>query len=53
MIICYERNQNGSYTFYGYLKTTYYDYTLTQCKAKHKQAIRASGYTGSVTFVRL
>lgn len=53
MIICFEKNSNGSYTFYGYLKTTYYDYTLTQCKAKHKQAIRASGYTGSVTFVRL
>lgn len=53
MIICFEKNANGSYTFYGYLKTTYYDYTLTQCKAKHKQAIRASGYTGLVTFVRL
>ena len=53
MIICFERNQNGSYTFYGYLKNTYYGYTFAQCKALQRKAIRDSGYTDSITFVRL
>ena len=53
MIICFEKNANGSYTFYGYLKNTYYGYTLAQCKAMQKKQIRESGYSGLVTFVRL
>lgn len=53
MIICYERHYNGSYTFHGLSKNTYYGYTLTQCKALQRQAIRNSGYTGSITFSRL
>ena len=53
MIICFERNHNGSYTFHGPFKTTYYQYTLAQCKAMQRQAIRASGYAGSITFTRL
>lgn len=53
MIICFEKNSNGSYTFYGCMKNTYYGYTLTQCKVMQKKRIRESGYTGLITFVRL
>ena len=53
MIVCFEKNSNGSYTFYGCMKNTYYGYTFAQCKALHRKAIRDSGYTGLITFVRL
>ena len=53
MIICFEKNSNGSYTFHGCMKNTYYGYTFAQCKALQRKAIRDSGYTGSITFVRL
>lgn len=53
MIICFEKNSNGSYTFHGYLKNTYYGYPLSKCKAMQKKLIRESGYTGSITFVSL
>lgn len=51
MYIAIEKHQNGSFTFSGYLKRTYYGYTLTECKRKYKQESIETGLNPHTRFV--
>jgi len=51
MYIIIVKNHNGSYTFSGYIKRTYYGYSLAECKKKYKMECKNTGYNGYITFI--
>ena len=51
MYIAIEKNQNGSYTFSGYLKRTYYNYSLKECKRKYKEESIKTGLHPHTRFI--
>lgn len=53
MYITIEQNKNGSYTFIGYIKRTYYGYSLTECKKLYKNEAKESGYNGRIVFIKM
>lgn len=52
MYIYIERNANGSFTFSGYLKRTYYGYSLAECKRRYRQEAKETGWNGRLIFVK-
>ena len=53
MLVTIEKNGNGSYTFSGYMKRTYYGYTLALCKRLYREESKKSGYNGRIVFVKM
>lgn len=51
MYIMIAKNHNGSYTFSGYIKRTYYGYSLVECKKKYKIECKNTGYNGRIAFI--
>ena len=51
MFILVTRNINGSFTFSGYIRRTYYGYTLTAAKRLYRQECKNTGYSGCVYFM--
>lgn len=51
MYIYIERNTSGGFTFSGYIKRRYYDYSLANAKKLYRRECKESGYNGRVYFV--
>ena len=52
MYVLITRNKNGSYTIAGYLKRTYYGYSLKEAMAKYRQEAKETGWNGRIIFVK-
>lgn len=52
MYVYIEKNRNGSYTFSGYLKRTYYGYSLAQCCRSYREEAKSTGWNGRIVFVK-
>ena len=50
MYILVERNHNGSYTFSGYLKRTYYGYSLVECITLYNKEAKATGWNHALIY---
>lgn len=50
MYILITRNHNGSYTFSGYLKRTYYGYSLAECVTRYTNEAKETGLKKALAF---